>query len=83
MRPDELTSYSATRADYFKERGYWADETLIGWLVQHVNERPDHTAIIFGDIHLSYRDLFEKARALATGLKDWVSTKAMSSPSNS
>ena len=69
MRPDELTSYSATRADYFKERGYWADETLIGWLVHHVNERPDHTAILFGDIRLSYRDLFEKARALATGLK--------------
>ena len=69
MGPDDLTSYPQARVRRFKDQGYWADETLIDWLARHVAARPNHTAIIFGDLRLSYRELFEKARALATGLK--------------
>ena len=69
MRPDDLSSYTEAQVRRFKEQGYWADETLIDWLIRHVDARPNDTAIIFGDMRLSYAELFEKARALATGLK--------------
>ena len=69
MQPDDLSSYTEAQVRRFKEQGYWADETLIDWLIRHVDARPNNIAIIFEDMRLSYAELFEKARALATGLK--------------
>lgn len=56
-------------ADY-RARGYWEDRT-IGSLVRDVADaRPDHLAVVDGDVRLSYRQLVDRADATALRLQD-------------
>ncbi len=68
MRRKDLIAWPEKAVRYYKESGFWRDELVIGWLDNHVRNRPDHPAIIQGDKWISYRELLETAEALAGGL---------------
>lgn len=59
--PEEL-------AALYRERGYWLDLPLTRILDTQAKERPDATALICGDRHLSYADLDRLSSALACRL---------------
>jgi long-chain acyl-CoA synthetase len=46
----------------------YADGTLVDHLKRHASERPDATALIFKDRHLTWRELEAQSDALAVGL---------------
>ncbi len=54
--------------DYVKH-GWWADDTLHGWISRHVKERPDATALVQGERVLTYRGLADQVARLAEGLR--------------
>lgn len=68
MRREDLVAYPEEAKQRFKSSGFWKDELVIDWIDEHVAARPDHPAIIQGDMRISYRDLKDKAEALAGGL---------------
>ena len=49
--------------------GWWADDTLSGWLARHVRERPDAPALAFQDSVLAWRELESRVLATARALK--------------
>ncbi len=60
--------YPPKRARTYIEKGWWADDTLTGWLDRHVAERPDAPAIKAGETLLTYGELAAKSQNLAAGL---------------
>lgn len=68
MRREDLVAYPDDAVRRFKEAGFWQEELVVDWLDRHVATRPDHPAIIQGDARVSYRELMDKAEALAGGL---------------
>lgn len=53
----------------FVEGGFWAGDTLTGWLDGHARARPDHVALQEADRALTWRDLADRVRAVAAGLR--------------
>jgi cyclohexanecarboxylate-CoA ligase len=50
-------------------RGWWANDTLAGWLARHVRERPDAPALAFHDKVMNWRDAAERVARTAAGLR--------------
>jgi acyl-CoA synthetase (AMP-forming)/AMP-acid ligase II len=50
-------------------RGWWADDTLSGWLARHAAERPDGPAVAFQEETLTWNSLEEQVLRAAQGLK--------------
>ena len=61
-------SYPPELARIYVEKGWWADDTLSGWLGRHVAERADAPAIKAGATVLTYGQLGAKVENLAAGL---------------
>src|SRR5687767_6543658 len=51
------------------EAGWWADDTLCGWLGRHVRERPQAPAVAFQDGTLSWAQLEERVLRTAYALR--------------
>ena len=64
----DLIAYPEERVRFFKESGFWRDETLTGWLGRHAEARPDHPALVHGEARLTYGELALRAERLAAGL---------------
>ena len=52
----------------YVKNGWWANDTLSGWLDRHVAERPEAPAIKAGGTTLTYGEFGAKARNLAAAL---------------
>ncbi len=68
MKRGDLIAYPEGRVRYFKDSGYWVDETLTDWLARHAEARADHPATVCGDTRLTYGELVARAESLAAGL---------------
>ena len=53
----------------FVKQGWWADDTLHGWIARHVTERPDAPALVHGARVITYRALADQVARLAEGLR--------------
>jgi acyl-CoA synthetase (AMP-forming)/AMP-acid ligase II len=61
--------YDAERARLYVERGWWAADTLTGWVARHAAERPDASAVVFSDQEISWKDLQDRSLKFAEGLR--------------
>ncbi|MBT4489290.1 MAG: acyl--CoA ligase [Rhodospirillaceae bacterium] len=61
-------TFDPERARHYVEQGWWADDTLSGWLAGHVAERGEAPAIIHGASVLTYAQLAARVDTLAGGL---------------
>src|SRR5690606_22001384 len=52
------------------EKEYSRDTTIIDLFEEQADRVPEHTAVIFGDSRLTYRELNAKANQLARTLRD-------------
>ncbi|MCM2476483.1 AMP-binding protein [Rhizobium sp. CG5] len=59
--PDDL-------AALYRERGYWRGETMFGFLRRHAGERPHSIAVVGETACWTYRELTQRAEAVAHGL---------------
>ena len=50
-------------------RGWWADDTLAGWLARHAAERPGAPAVCFQDRTITWKSLQDQLLRVAQGLK--------------
>lgn len=50
-------------------RGWWADDTLTGWLARHASERPQAPAIAFQETTFTWQALEDRVLHVARGLK--------------
>ena len=66
IRPTQLPARAAT---YVRD-GWWRDETVWDALVSTAARQPDRTALVEGHMRLAFRDLVDRADALASGLSD-------------
>jgi cyclohexanecarboxylate-CoA ligase len=64
IRPTERPA----RAAAYVRDGWWRDETIWDALVATTAQHAERTALIEGDMRLTFRDLVERADALASGL---------------
>ena len=64
----EAMTFAPARARHYAEQGWWADDTLSGWLARHASERPEAPAIIQGEEVLHYAQLAARVDTLAGGL---------------
>jgi acyl-CoA synthetase (AMP-forming)/AMP-acid ligase II len=62
-------SYPPELARKYVEEGWWADDTLAGWLARHVAERPQAPAIRMGEATISYAEFGAKVANLAGALQ--------------
>ena len=68
LRLRAALKFDPEQARAFLERGWWADDTLSGWLARHAAERPDAAALLQGDQVLSWRALAGRVARFAQGL---------------
>ncbi|MCE2481975.1 MAG: AMP-binding protein [Alphaproteobacteria bacterium] len=68
MDRTDLIAYPEDRVRFFRDSGFWRDETLTDWLARHAEARPDHPAIVHGEARLTYGELALHAERLAAGL---------------
>ncbi len=61
-------TYPSDLARKYVENGWWANDTLPGWLERHARERSDAPAIRAGETAITYGELAERVEGLASGL---------------
>jgi acyl-CoA synthetase (AMP-forming)/AMP-acid ligase II len=61
--------FDPARAKLYVEKGWWADDTLTGWLAKHAAERPDEIAVILPNEEISWKNLQERSLKFAEGLR--------------
>lgn len=64
----EAMTFVPARARLYAEQGWWADDTLSGWLARNAAERPQAPAIILGEAVMDYASLAVRVDRLAGGL---------------
>ncbi|MDA1097841.1 MAG: class I adenylate-forming enzyme family protein [Proteobacteria bacterium] len=64
----EAMTFNPERARYYAEQGWWADDTLSGWLARNVAERPAAPAVILDGVVMDYASLAARVDRLAGGL---------------
>ncbi|MDQ5848298.1 MAG: acyl--CoA ligase [Pseudomonadota bacterium] len=62
-------AYDPVRERQYLAQGWWAEDTLSGWLARHVSQRGNAAAIAHGDKTLTWRDLQARVLRAAGGLK--------------
>jgi len=60
--------FDPERARLYAERGWWADDTLTGWIAKHAAESGGDVAVIFANEKISWRDLQDRSLKFAEGL---------------
>lgn len=53
---------------HLREQGHWADRTLTSFLVEATESHPDRLALSEGGLHLTYRELSDRAATAAAAL---------------
>ena len=59
------------RAEDFRSKGWWRDETLPGWLDRAASANGDGMAIATADGAMTYRELADRVYKLASGLRSF------------
>jgi 2,3-dihydroxybenzoate-AMP ligase len=67
MRRQGLNPWPAERAAAYRAAGYWRGETF-GTLLWQWAQRGERVAVVDGDVRITYRELAERADALAEAL---------------
>ena len=62
-------SGTAFDGHHFRQRGWWRDETLPGWLARNVERHADSTAVETGAGAISYGDLSARVGKMAAALE--------------
>jgi 2,3-dihydroxybenzoate-AMP ligase len=70
MMRDGVTPWPAEFAELYVREGYWRGEPLGHWMWTWADRDGDRTAVVDGDVRISYRQLAEHADALAASLLD-------------
>ena len=70
MKRDGFTPWPAEFAERYTAAGHWRGKPLGHWMWAWADEYGDRTAIVDGDVTISYRALAEHADALADNLLD-------------
>jgi cyclohexanecarboxylate-CoA ligase len=65
----ERPKFDPAREREFVARGWWADDTLSGWLSRQVSQRPDAPALVHGETTLGWRALQGRVLRAAGGLR--------------
>jgi cyclohexanecarboxylate-CoA ligase len=66
--PEGMPTYSAELIEAYRRDGYWGDETIVDRLRTVAAARPDHLAVVDGDVRLTFADLLERIDAARSGL---------------
>ncbi|MDA1117655.1 MAG: class I adenylate-forming enzyme family protein [Proteobacteria bacterium] len=61
--------FDAELARHYCEKGWWADDTVSGWLARHASKRPDAPAVIFSDQVITWKELEARVLRFAEGLR--------------
>ena len=61
--------FDPERARLYAERGWWAGDTLTGWIALHSRKNPDSPAVIFSDRVISWKALESRSLKFAEGLR--------------
>ncbi len=56
------------KADYFRARGYWKDDTIVDYLSRTTEQFPDKVGIVDSYTRLTWKEVEEQAQALALHL---------------
>ena len=64
----EAMRFDPDQARHYTEQGWWADDTLSGWLARNVAQRPEAPAIILDGAAMDYASLAARVDLLAGGL---------------
>src|SRR6266576_2254235 len=67
---DGCTPWPAEFAQRYRDRGYWQGITLSEMMVAAIRRYPAKTALVYGDLRVSYRALGETVDRLACGFVD-------------
>ncbi|MFD2408161.1 AMP-binding protein [Azorhizophilus paspali] len=59
-----------TFAQDYLRLGYWGNHTFASMLATQASQRPTHTALVDGELRLSYAELDRRVGLLADGLKN-------------
>jgi 2,3-dihydroxybenzoate-AMP ligase len=70
MKRDGFTPWPAEFAARYVSKGYWRGQTLGRWMWEQADRYGDRVAIVDGDDSISYRELAERADAMADNLLD-------------
>ena len=70
VRLASAMTYPPALVKQYVTHGWWADDTLHGWLSQHANARPDAVAIVDEVGELTFAQLHHDVERLAAGLYD-------------
>jgi cyclohexanecarboxylate-CoA ligase len=65
MPDDQMEGYGAA---YFRNKGWWRDETLPGWLERNMSGNGDSVAIVSADGPITYRELNDRVYRIASTL---------------
>jgi 2,3-dihydroxybenzoate-AMP ligase len=65
-----VVPWPETAAEYYVAKGWWRGRSLGAELREVAEARPDHVALVDGDVRLSHADLMARGDALATRLVD-------------
>ncbi|MDE3100962.1 MAG: AMP-binding protein [Chloroflexota bacterium] len=65
-----VTPFPLEYAARYRARGYWEDRPLIAHFEEVFRRHADRTAVIDGDLHLTFRELGERARRVGRNLLD-------------
>jgi cyclohexanecarboxylate-CoA ligase len=60
--------YPPNLVKHYVAQGWWANDTLHGWLSGHAKARPDALALQSDDVTITFMQLHERVEALAAGL---------------
>lgn len=69
LRLRAALAYDPERARLYVERGWWADDTLPGWLARHAERRPDAVALVSSSESLTWKQLQARVLRFAEGLR--------------
>jgi cyclohexanecarboxylate-CoA ligase len=61
--------FDPQRARHYVEKGWWADDTLTGWIAKHAAERGGDVAVASSNEKISWKDLEERSLKFAEGLR--------------
>ena len=65
-----VTPFPPEYAARYRARGYWEDRPLIAHFEEVFRRHADRTAVIDGDLHVTFRELGERARRVGRNLLD-------------
>jgi acyl-CoA synthetase (AMP-forming)/AMP-acid ligase II len=69
LRLRSALKYDPQRTRVYVENGWWADDTLTGWVAKHASERGEDVAVISSNEKISWKDLQDRSLKFAEGLR--------------